>query len=85
MDEEKDEEVTRIPPVSPQEKLMNVEVISTGKKGEGVAKYEGYIIFIEGAKVGEKVDITIDKVFKNFALANILKEEEENEGDETNE
>jgi len=81
MDEEK-EEVVRIPPVSPQEKLMNIEVISTGKKGEGVAKFEGYIIFIEGAKVGEKVDITIEKVFKNFALASIFKEEEEKEGDE---
>ena len=81
MDEEK-EEVVRIPPVSPQEKLINVEVISTGKKGEGVAKYEGYIIFIEGAKVGEKVDITIEKVFKNFALASIFKEKEEKEGDE---
>ena len=81
MDEEK-EEVVRIPPVSPQEKLMNIEVISTGKKGEGVAKFEGYIIFIEGAKVGEKVDITIEKVFKNFALASIFKEKEETDGDE---
>ena len=74
-----DEETTRIPPVNPQDTLKEQQVFSEGKKGEGVVKYENYIIFVEGAKIGETVDIKIEKVFKNFALAKVITEDSEDE------
>ena len=77
-----DEETVRIPPVNPLETLKEQEVISQGKKGEGVVKYENYIIFVEGAKVGETVDIKIEKVFKNFGLAVLASKEDEDEKEE---
>ena len=80
-----EDETVRIPPCNPQEILKNMEVISEGKKGDGTVKYDNYIIFVSGAKLGETVDIKIEKVFKNFALAKIYKEEDENNEEDESE
>jgi predicted RNA-binding protein with TRAM domain len=70
------EEIVRIPPVNPLDILKEQKVISIGKKGEGVIKYCDYIIFCTNTKVGEIVDIKIDKVFKNFAIASKIENDE---------
>jgi len=56
------------PPVSEGDVIQGQEIISLGKKGEGVCKYEGYIIFIEGVKVGDIIDVKIDKILPSFGI-----------------
>jgi len=42
-------------------------------EGAGVAKIDGFTVFIEGAITGERVEIKIVKVLKSFAYGKILK------------
>ena len=49
-----------------------LDIVSIGYEGEGIAKIEGYPIFIEGAILGEKVKVLIVKVKKNYAYGKIL-------------
>ncbi len=49
-----------------------VEIIDNGFKGEGIAKIDGAVVFINGAIKGEKVKIKILKVLKNQAYGKII-------------
>lgn len=49
-----------------------LDIIGTGYEGEGIAKIDGYPIFIEGAIEGEKVRILIVKAKKNFAYGKLI-------------
>ena len=44
-----------------------LDIIAEGYEGEGIAKIEGYPIFINGALKGEKAKVKIVKVKKNYA------------------
>ena len=52
------------------EYILNIEAL--GYEGEGIAKINGYPIFITGALIGEKVKIRIIKVKKNFAYGKLI-------------
>lgn len=49
-----------------------LDIISIGYEGEGIAKIDGYPIFIEGAILGERVKALIVKVKKNYAYGKLL-------------
>ncbi|WP_291649796.1 23S rRNA (uracil(1939)-C(5))-methyltransferase RlmD [Clostridium sp.] len=49
-----------------------LDIIGIGYEGEGIAKVDGYPIFIEGAILGEKVRVLIVKAKKNFAYGKLL-------------
>ncbi len=51
---------------------IEVNILSLGYEGEGVAKVDGFPIFIAGALKGEKVRIKIVKKNKNFAYGKLL-------------
>ena len=53
-----------------------LDIISQGYEGEGIAKIEGYPIFIEGALQGEKVKVKIVKVKKSYAYGKLLEKKE---------
>lgn len=50
-----------------------LDIIGVGYEGEGIAKIDGYPIFIEGAILGEKVRVLIVKAKKSFAYGKLLK------------
>lgn len=50
-------------------KIYNLEVTDTSKRGEGVAKFEGLVVFIPGAKPGQKLKAKITRVGARFAIA----------------
>ena len=52
---------------------LDVEIIDYGIDGEGIAKINGYTIFVIGALKKEKVKIHITKVQKDYAFAKIIK------------
>ena len=49
-----------------------VEIIDQGFEGEGIAKIEGFTIFIEGAIKGEKCRILIVKVTSSHAFGKLV-------------
>lgn len=51
---------------------VNVKVENIGEKGDGVAKVEGFVIFVKGATqedVGKELDVNITFVGRKFAIA----------------
>ncbi len=67
----KDKYTKKRPPVKRGE-IIEVYVEDTSKKGDGVAKVEGFAIFIPSAKEGEVVRIKITEVKKNCAVAKVV-------------
>ena len=59
-------------PIKKNDELY-VEIIDYGVDGEGIAKINGYTIFVMGALKNEKVKVHITKVQKDYAFAKIIK------------
>ena len=53
--------------------LLELEIVSSGMNGEGVAKIDGQVIFVPLTLVGEIVKVEIVEVKKNFARAKVVK------------
>ncbi|MBR6034122.1 MAG: 23S rRNA (uracil(1939)-C(5))-methyltransferase RlmD [Clostridia bacterium] len=56
-----------------------VDIIDQGIEGQGIAKIDGFTIFINGAIKGEKVNIVITKVLSSYAYGKILEIKEKSE------
>jgi 23S rRNA (uridine2552-2'-O)-methyltransferase len=52
--------------------ILDVQIESTGKSGDGVAMVEGFAIIVRKARQGENLRVKIDAVKPNFAFADIL-------------
>ncbi|MGI0090370.1 MAG: TRAM domain-containing protein [Nitrososphaerales archaeon] len=55
-------------------KEYKVRVIDRSERGEGVARIEGFIVFIRGAKPGEEVKIRVTNVGARAATGEIIPE-----------
>ena len=51
---------------------MEVVIDDIGSRGDGVARIEGYLIFVPRSKIGERVRVKIRSVGEKFALAERL-------------
>jgi len=40
-----------------------------GKQGDGIARVQGLIVFVKGAKVGEELEVKVARVSRNAAFA----------------
>jgi len=58
-------------PVNKNEEYI-VEIIDNGFEGEGIAKIDGFTIFIPGAIKGEKLKVLIVKVLSSHAFGKVL-------------
>ena len=47
----------------------DVEIEDIAKKGDGIARVEGFVIFVPEAEVGDQIKIAIDRVMRKFAIA----------------
>ena len=47
----------------------DVTIEDLAKEGDGVARIEGFVIFVPGTKVGDSVKIKVEKVMRRFAIA----------------
>lgn len=50
----------------------DVKIEDMGRDGDGIAKVEGFIVFVSGAKKGDEVKIRINSVRRNFAFAEVV-------------
>jgi len=53
--------------------IIEVKIESTGMDGEGVARLDNFVIFINGALLGEELKAQVTEVKKSFARAKIIK------------
>ncbi len=51
-----------------------VKIDAKGKGGDGLARIEGFVVFVPGADVGAEVKVRITSVRRRFATAEVVKE-----------
>jgi predicted RNA-binding protein with TRAM domain len=52
-------------------KEYDVEITETSRQGDGIARVQGFVIFVKNAKVGQKVKAKITNVGARFATAEL--------------
>ncbi|MBS7614807.1 TRAM domain-containing protein [Candidatus Bathyarchaeota archaeon] len=61
-------------------KVYEADVIEMSQRGDaGVAKIQGFVIFVSDAKPGDHVKIRITKVGRRYATAEVVKDEVNND------
>ncbi|GIU70547.1 MAG: hypothetical protein KatS3mg003_0026 [Candidatus Nitrosocaldaceae archaeon] len=55
-----------------KDKEYNVKIEEISKKGDGIARIEGFVIFVKDAQVGQECQIRISHVGNRFATADIV-------------
>ena len=48
---------------------VDVKIEAVGEKGDGIAKVDGFVLFIPGAKEGEECRVRITKVLRKVGFA----------------
>ena len=51
-----------------------VSIDDVAREGDGIARVEGFVIFVPGAKVGDNISIKVNKVMRKFAIAEKVEE-----------
>jgi predicted RNA-binding protein with TRAM domain len=52
-------------------KEYDVQITETSRQGDGIAKVQGFVIFVKNAKVGQNVKIKVTNVGARFATAEL--------------
>jgi len=47
----------------------DVKIEDIAREGDGIARIEGFVIFVPGTKVGDEAKIKVTKVMRRFAVA----------------
>jgi predicted RNA-binding protein with TRAM domain len=58
-------------------KEYDVEIQETSRRGEGIARIQGLVIFVPDTKPGDKVRIKITRISRRFAEGEVIGEAEE--------
>ncbi|MDG6902815.1 MAG: TRAM domain-containing protein [Nitrososphaerota archaeon] len=53
-------------------KEYNVSISDTSKRGEGIARVDGFVIFVPGTKQGQNVRIKVTQVSERFASGQVV-------------
>ncbi len=57
-------------------KEYNVTISDTSRRGEGIAKVEGFVVFVPGTKQGQNVRIKVTQVTERFASGQVVQSSE---------
>lgn len=57
-----------IPPVKVGDILEDLEISETGAKNDGVTRFNTFVIFVKGSKVGERARVKIVRVAARYAV-----------------
>ena len=55
-------------------KEYDVSITEISRKGDGIARVEGFVIFVKGGQVGQNAKIKITQVGGRFATADVIGE-----------
>ncbi len=64
-------EFERKPPVKVGD-VREVRIESIGSGGDGIARIDGYVVFVPGVKVDEIVTVRITKVLRKYGFAEVV-------------
>ena len=53
---------------------LDVKIEAVGEKGDGIAKKEGFVLFVPNAKEGQEVRIKVTRVLRNVGFADVVGE-----------
>ena len=51
---------------------FDVVVESVGEKGDGLARKEGFVLFVPNTKAGDNVKVRVTKVLRNVGFAEVI-------------
>jgi predicted RNA-binding protein with TRAM domain len=57
-------------------KEYNVSISETSRRGDGIAKIDGFVVFVSGAKQGQNVRIKVTQVSERFASGQVVQSSE---------
>ena len=63
----------RQPPVEVGEEI-DVKIEAVGEKGDGIAKKDGFVLFVPGVKEGDEVKVRVTKVLRKVGFAEVVGE-----------
>ena len=64
------EEIRSIP--VEEGEVYDVTIQDIARQGDGIARIEGFVIFVPGTKVGDEVRIKIERVLPKYGFASIV-------------
>jgi predicted RNA-binding protein with TRAM domain len=64
-------------------KEYDVEIQEISRRGDGIARIEGLVVFIPNTKQGDKLRIKITNISRRFAEAELIDKTTEEEPEET--
>lgn len=53
-------------------KEYEVQISETSRQGDGIARVQGFVIFVKNAKLGQKAKVKITNVGARFATAELV-------------
>ena len=65
------------------DEMVDVKIEAVGEKGDGIAKKNGFVIFVPNGKQGQSVKVKITRVLKKMAFSEIVGEASEVSNDES--
>ena len=60
---------------------LDVKIEAVGEKGDGIAKKDGFVLFVPGAKQGDEVRIRVTRVLQKVGFAEVVGEKSSNDSD----
>ena len=64
------EEIRSIP--VEEGEVYDVTIQDIARQGDGIARIEGFVVFVPGTKVGDEVRIKVERVLPKFAFASVV-------------
>ena len=58
---------------------IDVKIEAVGEKGDGIAKKDGFVLFVPGTKEGDEVRIRVTRVLQKVGFAEVVGEKSGNE------
>ncbi|MDR3292213.1 MAG: TRAM domain-containing protein [Methanobrevibacter sp.] len=57
-------------------KIYDLKIEDQGKDGDGIARIDGFVIFVPGAEVGQEVSVKINATRRKFGFGEIADDDE---------
>jgi len=54
--------------------VQSVKIEGKGKGGDGIARIQGFVVFVPGVNVGDEVKVRIKELRRRFAIAEVVTE-----------
>lgn len=65
-------EFERKPPVQIGD-VRTVKIEAMGNSGDGIAKINGFVVFVPGVKVNDEVTVKVTKLLRKYGFAEVVK------------